>query len=81
MIKKTIIVGNSVNVETGPAILVQLASKFESSIYIEKENKTINAKSIMGVMTLGLKSGEGLNLIIDGSDEENALSTLTSCLT
>ena len=48
MIKKNIVVGNSTNIETRPAMLVQLASKFKSSIYIEKGNKTVNAKSIIG---------------------------------
>lgn len=72
MIKKNIVVGNSTNIETRPAMLVQLASKFKSSIYIEKGNKTVNAKSIMGMMTLGLVSKDEISLNIDGSDEEEA---------
>ena len=80
MIKKNIVVGNSTNIETRPAMLVQLASKFKSSIYIEKGNKTVNAKSIMGMMTLGLVSKDEISLNIDGSDEEEAFLGLVSYL-
>ena len=80
MIKKNIVVGNSTNIETRPAVLVQLASKFKSSIYIEKGNKTVNAKSIMGMMTLGLVSKDEISLNIDGSDEEEAFLGLASYL-
>ena len=80
MIKKNIVVGNSTNIETRPAMLVQLASKFKSSIYIEKGNKTVNAKSIMGMMTLGLVSKDEISLNVDGSDEEEAFLGLASYL-
>ena len=80
MIKKNIVVGNSTNIETRPAMLVQLASKFKSSIYIEKGNKTVNAKSIMGMMTLGLVSKDEISLNIDGRDEEEAFLGLASYL-
>ena len=80
MIKKNIVVGNSTNIETRPAMLVQLASKFKSSIYIEKGNKTVNAKSIMGMMTLGLVSKDEISLNRDGSDEEEAFLGLASYL-
>ena len=55
------------------AMLVQEASKYDSSIYILKGDKKINAKSIMGMMTLGLISGDELTVNADGEDEENAL--------
>ena len=80
MIKKNIVVGNSTNIETRPAMLVQLASKFKSSIYIEKGNKTVNAKSIMGMMTLGLVSKDEISLNIDGTDEDQAFLGLASYL-
>ena len=80
MIKKNIVVGNSTNIETRPAMLVQLASKFKSSIYIEKGNKTVNAKSIMGMMTLGLVSKDEISLNIDGSDDDEAFLGLASYL-
>ena len=80
MIKKNIVVGNSTNIETRPAMLVQLASKFKSSIYIEKGNKTVNAKSIMGMMTLGLVSKDEISLNIDGTHDDEAFLGLASYL-
>ena len=55
------------------AMFVQVASQFESSIYVEHNNKRVNAKSIMGMMTLGLSVGEELIVSAEGTDEENAI--------
>lgn len=55
------------------AMFVQVASQFESSIYVEHNNKRVNAKSIMGMMTLGLSMGEELIVSAEGADEENAI--------
>lgn len=55
------------------AMLVQKASKYESSIYIQSGDKRVNAKSIMGMMTLGLDIGEELEVTADGDDEEAAV--------
>ncbi len=55
------------------AMLVQVASKYESSIYLEAGNKKVNAKSIMGMMSLGLDTGEKVNAFAEGADEEAAI--------
>lgn len=55
------------------AMLVQVASKYESSIYLEAGNKKVNAKSIMGMMSLGLDTGEKVNVFAEGADEEAAI--------
>ncbi|MCH5342282.1 MAG: HPr family phosphocarrier protein [Acetatifactor sp.] len=55
------------------ALLVQEASKYESKIYIESGDKKVNAKSIMGMMSLGLDNGEALKVYAEGSDEQAAL--------
>lgn len=55
------------------ALLVQEASKYESSIYMQSGARKVNAKSIMGMMTLGLDIGEELEVTADGDDEEEAL--------
>ncbi len=55
------------------ALLVQEASKYESSIYIQIGARRVNAKSIMGMMTLGLDMGEMLEITADGEDEEEAV--------
>jgi phosphocarrier protein len=58
------------------ALLVQTVKDFKSSIYIEKENKKINAKSIMGVLTLGAGFGMKLKIIAEGEDEQDAVNAL-----
>lgn len=62
------------------ASFVQEANRFASDIFIEKETKHINAKSIMGVMSLAISSGESITLSVDGEDEVNAMKTLTAFL-
>ena len=62
------------------AMLVQIASQFESKVYIEADEKKVNAKSIMGVMTLALNKGDELDLVIDGSDENQAFDKLNNYL-
>lgn len=58
------------------AMLVQLASQYESSVYIESAEKKVNAKSIMGMMGLGLGSGDTATVLADGSDEEAAVASI-----
>ncbi|MEF9939547.1 MAG: HPr family phosphocarrier protein [Clostridium sp.] len=74
MISKEITVEISSGLEARPvAMLVQVASQYTSSIYVEHEDKRVNAKSIMGMMTLGLAAGEQLVVTADGADEEQAI--------
>lgn len=58
------------------AMLVQVASKFDSRIYFLSEGKKVNAKSIMGMMSLGLDNGEQLEIMADGKDESAAVDAL-----
>ena len=77
MVKKTVTVELASGLEARPvAMLVQVASQYESSIYVEIESKKVNAKSIMGMMTLGLDSGEEIMLSANGEDEEAAMSSI-----
>lgn len=74
MIKKAIEIQLSSGLEARPvAVLVQVASQFESSVSLQSGGKKINAKSIMGMMSLGLVSGEQVEIICDGEDEEKAV--------
>lgn len=59
---------------------VQEANSFQADIFIRKENKQINAKSIMGLMSLAITNGETFHLIIDGDDEAEAMEHLLSLL-
>ena len=63
------------------AMLVQVASQHDSTVYLESEGKKVNAKSIMGMMTLGLAKGQKLELLIDGEDEETAMKEMENYLT
>ena len=70
MLKKTITIRLENGLEARPvAMLVQIASQYESVIYVEKGTARVNAKSIMGMMTLGMDAGEALTVITDGADE------------
>lgn len=62
------------------AMLVQVASKHSSSVYLETEGRKVNAKSIMGMMSLGLDSGEMVTVIADGPDEEEAVADMADYL-
>lgn len=62
------------------AVLVQVASQYESSIYMECEGKRVNAKSIMGMMSLGLNIDEEVYVTADGEDEAEALASIEAFL-
>ena len=65
MLKKTITIGLSSGLEARPvAMLVQIASQYESVIYVESQNARVNAKSIMGMMTLGMGRGEEITVSV-----------------
>ena len=81
MIKKPITVQLSNGLEARPvALLVQAASQYESKIYVETENKKVNAKSIMGMMTLGLNAGESVVVSAEGTDEQAAIENIEKYL-
>ena len=81
MIKKPITIQLSTGLEARPvAQLVQVASQFNSEIYVEIGRKKVNAKSIMGMMTLGLDSGEEITLSANGDDEEAAMTSIEKYL-
>lgn len=80
MIKKNIEVASDKEEARTIAVLVQLASQYQSKISICQENKTVNAKSIMGMMTLGLAPGKELELSVDGDDETLAMDTIVQYL-
>ena len=81
MIKKSVTINLENGLEARPiALLVQKASQHESSVYIESGDKKVNAKSIMGMMSLGLNSGETLTVVADGVDEDEAVSNLEKFL-
>ena len=81
MIKKPITINLSTGLEARPvAQLVQVASQFNSEIYVEIGKKRVNAKSIMAVMSLGVKQGNEVIITADGADEEEAIAEIQKVL-
>jgi phosphotransferase system HPr (HPr) family protein len=77
MIHKVLTIQNSEGLRARPAAqFVQLASGFNSQMLIEKGNKKVNAKSIMGVLSLGVGQGDTIHLFVNGPDEDVAMSAM-----
>lgn len=81
MKKKIITVELPDGLEARPAaMLVQVASQYDSRIYLESGSKRVNAKSIMGMTTLGLIAGQSITVEADGADEDQAVSEIEKYL-
>ena len=80
--KKSVIIGLDTGLEARPvALLVQKASQFSSKVYLEMDTKRVNAKSIMGVMSLVLMNSAEIVIDAEGTDEEEAITALETFLT
>ena len=81
MIKERVCVGLKNGLEARPAALfVQIASKFESHIAVVVDEKNVNAKSIMGMMSLALQEGDEVTVVAEGEDEEKAAEGIKTFL-
>jgi len=77
MISRNVTIQNNVGLHARPAtFFIQKANTFQSSIWVEKEDRRVNAKSLLGVLSLGITKGMTVTLIADGSDEKEALDGL-----
>ena len=77
MCVKEVLVQNQVGLHARPAtFFFQLANEFKSSIWVEKEERRVNAKSLLGVLSLGIVGGTDIRIIADGADEEQAVNSL-----
>lgn len=82
MIEKSVVVSLESGLQARPAAqFVQEANRFKSDLFLEKNDKRINAKSIMGLMSLAITKDTTVKLIADGSDAEDAIETLTRFVT
>lgn len=82
MMKEIVTINMDNGLEARPAaMLVQVANRYDSNLFIEVAEKMVNLKSIMGVMSLGLDNGEKVTLLADGSDEKAAIEGLCDFLT
>ena len=81
MISRSVTINNSVGLHARPAtFFVQKANSFKSSIWVEKEDCRVNAKSLLGVLSLGISKGTEIKLIADGVDENNAIDGLAELI-
>ena len=77
MFFKDVTVENQVGLHARPAtFFIQKANEFKSSIWVEKEERRVNAKSLLGVLSLGIVGGTEITIIADGVDEEAAVDAL-----
>ena len=82
MIEKTVVVSMMGEAEERPvAVLVQIASHYDSKVQNVTGDKRINAKSIMGMMSMNFENGSELTIVADGADEEAAVNALSEYLT
>ena len=77
MCVKEVLVQNQVGLHARPAtFFIQRANEFKSSIWVEKEERRVNAKSLLGGLSLGIVGGTDIRIIADGADEEQAVNSL-----
>ena len=77
MFVKDVMVQNQVGLHARPAtFFIQKANEFKSSIWVEKEERRVNGKSLLGVLSLGIVGGTPIRVIADGSDEQEAVESL-----
>ena len=78
MISKNVTIKNNVGLHARPAtFFIQKENTYQSAIWVEKEDRRVNAKSLLGVLSLGITKGMTITLIADGNDEEDALNGLS----
>ncbi|MBQ9685493.1 MAG: HPr family phosphocarrier protein [Oscillospiraceae bacterium] len=81
MITKEVVINNQVGLHARPAtFFIQKANEFKSSIWVEKEERRVNAKSLLGVLSLGIVKGTAITIIADGTDEQEAIDTLSALI-
>ena len=81
MFSKGVVVQNQVGLHARPAtFFIQKANEFKSSIWVEKEERKVNAKSLLGVLSLGITKGTPILIIADGNDEQEAVTTLVNLI-
>ena len=81
MITKEVVINNQVGLHARPAtFFIQTANEFKSSIWVEKEDRSVNAKSLLGVLSLGIVKGTKVVIKAEGADEEAAIATLSELI-
>ncbi len=77
MFSKEVLVNNQVGLYARPAtFFIQKANEFKSTVWVEKEERRVNAKSLLGILSLGITRGTTMTIIAEGSDEQEAVMAL-----
>ena len=77
MLTENVTIKNSVGLHARPAtFFIQKANSYNSSIWVEKDDRSVNAKSLLGVLSLGIVNGMTITLVADGADEADAIAGL-----
>ena len=78
MVTQEVTINNEVGLHARPAtFFIQEANEFKSGIWVEKDERRVNAKSLLGVLSLGITKGTTITLLADGSDEKEAVAALS----
>jgi len=78
MVTQEVTINNEVGLHARPAtFFIQKANEFKSGIWVEKDERRVNAKSLLGVLSLGITKGTAITLLADGSDEKEAVAALS----
>ena len=81
MVKQDVTITNNIGLHARPAtFFIQKANSFKASIWVEKDDRKVNAKSLLGVLSLGIAKGMTVTLIADGADEEEAINGLVELI-
>ncbi len=81
MVKREITIQNTVGLHARPAtFFIQKANSYQSQIYVEKEDRRVNAKSLLGVLSLGITKGMTVTLMAEGTDENEAVEGLAELI-
>ena len=81
MCVKDVVIRNQVGLHARPAtFFIQKANEFRSTIWVEREERRVNAKSLLGVLSLGIVGGTAIRIIADGTDEEVAVNALVELI-
>ena len=81
MYVKEVLVQNKAGLHARPAtFFIQKANEFKSSIWVEKDERKVNAKSLLGVLSLGITRGVSITIVADGADEEQAVLSLVELI-
>lgn len=81
MMSKEVTVQNQIGLHARPAtFFIQKTNEFKSSVWVERDERRVNAKSLLGLLSLGITKGTRISIITDGADEREALDSLTGLL-